>query len=258
MCVEDGSRPPLPPIRGSALDVRDLVLTASDEATFAAVLARAGAPAAAGAPPAAGVVILPDWRGLHPFYEELALRFAEAGVHAVAIDPYGRTAGAAKRPPDFVFEEHFLQLNAAALTADVASAVALLRSAEGGAAARVYTLGFCVGGRASFLQAAEGHELAGAIGFYGWPVGEHRSGLPAPIDRTDRFSCPVLAIFAGADYGISDGDAAIFDAALTRDGVSHETVTYPGAPHGFFDKSNEDFADASADAWRRVLAFMRA
>lgn len=252
MCVEDGSRPPLPPIRGSALDVRDVLLTASDGAAFAAVLARADAPEAA------GVVILPDWRGLHPFYEELALCFAEAGVHAVAIDPYGRTAGAAKRSPDFVFEEHFLQLDAAALTADVTAAAALLRSGEGGEARRVYTLGFCVGGRVSFLQAAEGHDLAGVIGFYGWPVGEHRSGLPAPIDRTERFSCRVLAVFAGADYGISDEDAAAFAAALTRDGVSHETVTYPGAPHGFFDKSNADFAPASADAWRRVLAFMRA
>lgn len=98
------------------------------------------------------------------------------------------------------------------------AAADLLRSADGGGALRIYTLGFCVGGRASFLQAAEGHELAGVIGFYGWPVGEHRSGLPAPTERTGRFRCLVLAIFAGADYGISDEDAAAFDTALTCDG----------------------------------------
>jgi carboxymethylenebutenolidase len=258
MCVSDASRPPLPPIRGSALDVRDLALTASDGGTFAAVLARATAGSPSEALDGAGVVILPDWRGLHPFYEELALRFAEAGVHSVAVDPYGRTAGASKRSIDFEYMPHFLQLRAEALSADVASAASLLRSSQGGGAHRIYTLGFCVGGRASFLQAAEGQDLAGVIGFYGWPVGEHRSGLPAPAERADRFDCPVLAIFAGADYGISDADAATFNAALSRHGVAHETVTYPGAPHGFFDKSNEDFADASADAWRRVLAFMRA
>ncbi len=249
MCVTDDARPPLPPMRAAALDVSDVELTAADGASFAAVVARPDAPSGA------GVVILPDWRGLHPFYEELALRFAEAGVHGVAVDPYGRTAGAAKRGVDFDFEQHFLQLSGEALSADVAAAAAVLRDA---AVDRVYTIGFCVGGRASFLQAAEAHELAGVIGFYGWPVGEHRSGLPAPVDRTQQFRCPVLAIFAGADYGISDEDAGAFDTALTRDGVSHQTVTYADAPHGFFDKSNDDFANASADAWRRVLAFMQA
>lgn len=73
-------RRPFPPATASDSGV--------DGAAFAAVLARA-----AGSPSevldGAGVVILPDWRGLHPFYEELALRFAEASVHAVAVDPYG-------------------------------------------------------------------------------------------------------------------------------------------------------------------------
>jgi carboxymethylenebutenolidase len=247
MCVTDGSRPPLPPIRGGAVDVRDVELVASDGTAFAAVVAQPEAPSDA------GVVVLPDWRGLHPFYEELALRFAEAGVHAVAVDPYGRTAGASKRGPDFDFQPHFLQLSAAGLTADVAAAVELLRVAS---VERVYTVGFCVGGRASFLQAAEAHGLAGVIGFYGWPVGEHRSGLPAPADRTDDFACAVLTIYAGADYGISADDAAAFDAALQRSGIRFESVTYPDAPHGFFDRASEGFEDASTDAWQRMLAFM--
>jgi carboxymethylenebutenolidase len=247
MCVTDGSRPPLPPIRGGALDVRDVELVAADGAHFAAVEAHPDSPSEA------GVVVLPDWRGLHPFYEELALRFAEAGVHAVAVDPYGRTAGASKRASDFDFQPHFTQLKAAGITADVAAAVGLLRAA---AVDRVYTVGFCVGGRASFLQAAEAHGLAGVIGFYGWPVGEHRSGLPAPADRTDAFSCAVLAIYAGADYGISADDAAAFDAALQRRGLRFESVTYSDAAHGFFDRASDGFEAASTDAWRRMLAFM--
>ena len=54
----------------------------------------------ASADPADGrnVVILPDVRGLHPYYEALAVRFAEAGFHAVAFDYFGRTQGAAQRP----------------------------------------------------------------------------------------------------------------------------------------------------------------
>jgi carboxymethylenebutenolidase len=256
VCVGDASRPPLPPIAGAAVDVRDLVVTAADGTSFAAVLARPEA-IARDAGGGAGVLILPDWRGLHPFYEELALRFAEAGVTAIAIDLYGRTAGAAKRPPDFAFDEHFRQLTMDGLNADVAAALGVLRGERGGAV-RTYTLGFCVGGRVSFLQAAEGRGLDGVIGLYGWPVGEHRSGLPAPLERVDDFSCPVLGVFAGDDYGISADDVATWERALADAGVRHETVVYPGTPHGFFDRLAEEHADASADAWRRVLAFIGA
>ena len=91
MCYDADARPPLPPIRGAALDAGELTLTASDGTQVAAYAARAGAPSGA------GIVILPDVRGLHPFFEELALRFAEAGVDAIAIDYFSRTAGTGRR-----------------------------------------------------------------------------------------------------------------------------------------------------------------
>ena len=53
-------------------------------------------------------------------------------------------------------------------------------------------------------------------------------------------------------------DNAEFERALTEEGVEHELVTYDGAPHSFFDRSYEEFAEASADAWRRTLAFIDA
>src|SRR5207245_11758515 len=91
MCYADGARPPLPPIMGGAGDQRDLVLTAADGTRFLAYAARAGQPTGA------GMVILPDARGLHPFYKALAQRFAEAGADAVAIDHLGRTPGLRNR-----------------------------------------------------------------------------------------------------------------------------------------------------------------
>jgi len=45
-------------------------------------------------------------------------------------------------------------------------------------------------------------------------------------------------------------------AAFERAGIEHNVVTYPGAPHGFFDRRATDFAEASADAWRQVLGFI--
>jgi carboxymethylenebutenolidase len=250
MCFDDDARPPLPPIRGGAIDARDLRLTSADGTAFAAHAARAERPSGA------GIVVIPDVRGLNPFYEELTLRFAEAGVHAVALDFYARSAGSDKRGPDFEYEPHVTQLDPGALDADVAAAVDFLRSPDGGAPDRLYTVGFCIGGRISLLQARSGLGLSGVIGLYPWPVGPHRSGLPAPADEAPRFACPVLALYGGEDAGIPADARETFDRALDAAGVEHRTVVYDGAPHSFFDRKAADFAAASDAAWDEMLRFM--
>jgi carboxymethylenebutenolidase len=63
-------------------------------------------------------------------------------------------------------------------------------------------------------------------------------------------------LFGGADANIPPDQVAAYDAALSEAGVEHELVTYPGAPHSFFDRSFEQHAEACEDAWRRVLAFL--
>ena len=247
MCFDADARPPLPPIRGSALDASDLTLTSRDGTAVAAYVATPDSPSGA------AIVIIPDVRGLHPYYEELVLRFAEAGVQALALDLYARTAGAEKRGEGFEYEPHVLQLDPKAVNDDVAAAVAQVR--EG--AERLYTIGFCLGGRVSLLQAATGLGLAGVIGLYPWPVGPHRSGLPAPADEAPRFACPVLTIYGEADAGIPADQREAFDRALEGAGVEHRTVVYEGAPHSFFDRKSVDNADASAAACDEILRFMR-
>lgn len=251
MCFDWDSRPPIPPIAGGATDARDLVLTSADGSRFAAYVARAARPTGA------GMIVLPDVRGLHPYYKELALRFAEIGVDAVAIDYFGRTAGIGERGEGFDFLAHVPQTTPETLQADIAAAAALLRSKDGGAVRVLCSVGFCFGGALSFLQAASGLRYAGVIGFYGWPLGLARwPDRPRPIDAVPRFACPALAIYGGADPGIPASAVEEFDGALTRAGVAHESVTYDGAPHSFFDRRQTEFADASADAWRRVQTFV--
>jgi carboxymethylenebutenolidase len=251
MCYDADARPPLPPIRGAAVDAGEVTLTSADGTRVAAYAARAGEPSGA------GIVILPDVRGLHPFFEELAMRFAEGGVDAIAIDYFSRTAGTGRRGPDFDHPTHIPLTRPDTLNADVAAAAAYLRSPEGGSVERLYTVGFCFGGRLSFLQAASGIDPSGVIGFYGWPVGTNRAGLPAPADEAPRFTCPVLAIWGGADEGIKPEAVRTFDQAMDGAGVEHTTVVYPGAPHSFFDRTAAEHAQASADAWRQMLGFMR-
>ena len=252
MCFDGDARPPRPPIRGAAFDSRDLILAAADGTRVAAHAARAAEPTGA------GIVILPDVRGLHPFFEELALRFAEAGVAAVAFDYFSRTAGTGKRGDDFDYQAHLPLIRHETLNHDVAASAEYLRSPEGGAVDRLFTIGFCLGGRASLVQAARPElGLAGVIGFYPFPTGAHRTGLPAPADLAARFSCPALAIFGGADQAIPSEARDEFDAALNAVGIEHRIVVYEGAPHSFFDRKALQYADASADAWRQVLDFMR-
>src|SRR6266536_1133618 len=78
---------------------------------------------------------------------------------------------------------------------------------------------------------------------------------PQP-DAATRMEAPILDLQAGADKNTSAEDNAAFDSALTEAGVEHELVTYEGAPHSFFDRKQEDFAEASTDAWRRALNFI--
>jgi len=253
MCFDADARPPIAPIAGGATDARDLVLTSADGTRFAAYAARAAQPTGA------GMIVLPDVRGLHAYYRELALRFAEVGVDAVAIDYFARTAGIGDRGEGFDFLAHVPQTTPQTLQADIAAAAAALRSKEGGAVRSLFSVGFCFGGALAFLQAASDLGYAGVIGFYGWPLGLARwPDRPRPIDAVPGFRCPVLAIYGGADPGIPESAIQAFDRALTAAGVPRESVTYPGAPHSFFDRRQTEFAEASADAWRRVQAFVAA
>jgi len=255
VCHDADSRPPIPPIAGGALDSGLITLTSEDGTEFAAFRAVAAEPTGA------GILILPDVRGLHAYYEELALRYAEHGIDALAIDYYARTAGPGGRGPDFEYAPHVPQTTWQTLAADIRTGVATLRSpgwADGRAPSSLFTTGFCMGGRLAFLSGTLGLGLAGLIGFYGWPTGPARNGTPAPADLADEIASPVLAIWGGADQGISASTVTEFEAALARAGVEHRSVTYRGAPHSFFDRTAAEHASASAAAWAEVLDFIRA
>jgi len=253
MCVDNDSRPPITPISGGSAGTLDLKLASADGTRVMAHVARAKTPSGA------GMIVIPDVRGLHAYYKELADRFAEVGVDAVAIDFFARTAPSDDRGESFDFMSHVPQTKPEALQADIAAAAAYLRGAEGGKVRSLYSVGFCFGGALSYLQAASGLGYAGVIGFYGWPLGLKRwPEKPKPIDAVPRYTCPVLSIFGGADEGIPQSAVDEFDAALKKAKIKHDSTVYPGAPHSFFDRKQSEFAEASADAWRRVQAFVKA
>jgi len=252
MCFDHDSRPPIPPIAGGALDSTELTLTADDGNRLTAFRARAARPTGA------GIVILPDVRGLHAYYEDLALRFAENGIDALAIDYFGRTAGLGRRGVGFDHAPHIGRTTHDGLTADLRAGLSHLRSSDGGSVRDAFTIGFCFGGRLAFYSAALGLGLAGGIGFYGWPTGPARNGIPAALDFAKQVSAPVLAIFGEADEGIPAPSVGMFRVALEEAGVEHAIITYPGAPHSFFDRKADEYVETSARAWHEVLTFIGA
>jgi carboxymethylenebutenolidase len=258
MCYPPSSRPPevpadllagrgLPPISGGSGGT-DVILTSEDGGRFRSYLAKAEEGEL-------GVVIAPDVRGLHPFYEDLAERFASAGVHAIAFDYFGRTAGTERRDPDWAYQDHNARNTTAQVMADLTTAIGHLRGATD--ARSIYVMGFCKGGRVAFNAAAEHSGIAGSVGFYGWPTRRGDEDASAPIDSVDRMHVPVLGLFGGADKGIPESAVEQFQRALADRGVRHHIHVYPGAPHSFFDRTAAEWKAESEDAWRRVLGFIR-
>lgn len=243
MCHSNDSRPPAPPVSGTVASSDPVALTSADGAPLLAHVARPHV-ARPEEPTRGLMVILPDVRGLHPYYRDLADRFAEAGYEAIAIDWFGRTAGAADRDDDFEWQPHVAQVDPANVAADVATAVAHLTGL--GATGPVFTVGFCFGGSMSWRLSASDLDLAGVVGFYGQPQ--------RVTDVVADMTVPLLLLIAGADKTPQEEFVA-FDASLTDAGVPHETHTYPGAPHSFFDRAFAEWGEACDDAWRRILDF---
>ena len=243
MCYSDEARPPLPPISGAAADQVDITLTAADGNELMAHVTRASKPTGA------GMVVMPDVRGLHQFYKELALRFAEAGIDAVAIDYFGRTAGIGDRSESFEHMPHVEKTTQENIALDVAAAMAYLKSKDGGAVRSVFTVGFCFGGSSSWNQSALNPGLNGCIGFYGRPA---RSEA-----YVSRMKPPLCLLVAGDDAATPVEVSREFERKLAAAGVPHEMHIYEGAPHSFFDRHFAQWKEACDDAWRRMLEFVK-
>jgi carboxymethylenebutenolidase len=239
MCFADGQLAPAAPGAGTAGEQQAHTLTAADGNVLLAHTCRSATPTSV------GFVVLPDVRGLHAYYRDLTVRLAELGWDAVAIDYFGRTAGSgpdADRSETFGFMEHVQQTTREGIAADVAAAAAHLR---GLGAERVFTLGFCFGGSASWSQSADTPGLAGCIGFYGRPAG--------PMQVVDRMRAPLLLLHAGADPNIPAVDVQlVVDAAP----VAAELVVFDGLPHSFFDRTSAEHAVACTQAWGHVTRFV--
>lgn len=239
MCHSDTSSPP--PAKGAvaAASAAEVTLRNAEGIDLLAFHARPRKPTGV------GIVVLPDVRGLHQFYKELAVRFAETGAEAVAIDYFARTAEDPDRAEGFDFAPHVQQTTPEGIAADVHAAVDHLREAG---VRSVFTVGFCFGGSYSWRQSADTPGLAGAIGFYGRPERTE--------DAVDGMRAPLLMLVAGADANIRVGDVEQLARRARAAGVAADLHVFDDAPHSFFDRRAAEHAQACARAWDLVRAFI--
>ena len=204
----------------------------------------------------AAVVVSQEAFGVNPHIEDVTRRLAAAGYHAVAPDMFHRTG------PDAVVAyddfgpviEHFIGIgNDDAILADVDATLAYLHGLGFGDE-RIGIVGFCFGGRVTFLVAAE-RAIGAAVGFYGGGIVTARfPQFPALVDRAPALATPWLGLFGDLDASIPVDDVEQLRKAVTDAPVAADVVRYAGAEHGFHCDARASYhAESAADAWSRTL-----
>jgi carboxymethylenebutenolidase len=186
--------------------------------------------------------------GVDGFIRGICERLADSGYRAVAPDLYHRQTepdlGPLERMALLKDSEVLIDLQAAwtdALDADLPRAV----------------VGFCMGGRLSYLWAARGEGVAASVVFYGGSTASAWGDGPSPLEQSAAITAPVLGLFGSDDTNPSPADVARLDAALTAAGVRHSFTSYAGAGHAFLNDKRPSYrAEAAADAWQRCLKFL--
>jgi len=212
-------------------------------------------------PPRGAIVVVQEAFGVNPHIEDVTRRAAAAGYHAVAPDFFHRSGpGAIVEYGQFdQVIEHFVALGGDdAILTDVDAALEHLRGAGFGDQ-RIGIVGFCFGGRVTFLTAAR-RALGAAVGFYGGGIVNGRfPQFPALVSEAATLQTPWLGLFGDQDASIPVEDVEQLRTALKDARVATEIVRYPEAGHGFHCDQRTDYRRADAqDAWNRALAWFGA
>jgi carboxymethylenebutenolidase len=204
------------------------------------------------------MIVIQEAFGVNDHIEDVTRRFADAGYHAVAPALFHRAGGGTAPYDDFekVFPL-FEGLTDAGLAMDVGAAVDHLR-AQGFDDRAIGIVGFCMGGRVTFLVALE-VALGAAVGFYGGGIVTGRfPQFPPLVDRAGELKTPWLGIFGDLDGSIPVEDVERLRARLGEVDVPTEVLRYATAEHGFHCDVRPSYnAEASTDAWARALAWFQ-
>jgi carboxymethylenebutenolidase len=209
--------------------------------------------------PRGGVVVIHHMPGYDPQTKEIARNFAYYGYNAVVPNLYWREAPGASPDDAAATARANGGVPDERLVGDVAGAMEYLKGL-GNSNGKVGTIGYCSGGRQSFL-AAVSLELDAAVDCYGaFIVGEIPAGMPLKVtpivDKTPSLSCPLLGLFGQDDSYPSPAQVAELEEALKANGKTYEFHSYPDTGHSFFSVNRPAYrVEAANDGWEKIFAF---
>ena len=209
--------------------------------------------------PRGGVVVIHHMPGYDSQTKEIARNFASNGYNAVVPNLYWREAPGASPDDAAATARANGGVPDDRLVGDVAGAMAYLKGL-GNSNGKVGVIGYCSGGRQSFL-AAVSLDLDAAVDCYGaFIVGEIPAGMPLKVtpivDKTPSLSCPLLGLFGEEDSYPSPAQVAELEEALKANGKTYEFHSYPNAGHAFFSVNRPAYrVEAANDGWEKIFAF---
>ena len=204
--------------------------------------------------PRAAVIVIHEAFGLNDHIEGVARRLAGEGYHAVAPELFHRAGGGTAPYDDFSQVLPLYEgLSDEGIVVDLDATIAHLHD-SGFPNRRIGIVGFCFGGRVTFLAAVE-RSLGAAVGFYGGGIVEARfPQFPALVDRAGEMATPWMGFFGDQDASIPPEHVERIRSALADAPVDHQVVQYADAGHGFFCNERDGYVEHAAhDAWSRTL-----
>jgi carboxymethylenebutenolidase len=190
-----------------------------------------------------GVVVIQEWWGLNDHIKQIADRFAEAGMLAVAPDLYH---GVVTTEPDEA-RKAVMELDMDQAVQEVQAAADYLLHHDGIQDAAV--VGFCMGGRLTLRMSAEGKRLGAAVAFYGRPLDS---------DQAAQVKVPILGLYGSEDRGIPVESVHAMQRQIEATGIPNEFHIYQGAGHAFFNDTRASYhPEAAKDAWSRTQDWIR-
>lgn len=204
-------------------------------------------------PRCAGLLVAHHGPGVDGFIQDVVHRLFRQGYAVVAPDFYHR------QPGDIADTmARVAMLDDDEIVADMTAAVAYISSLEECTVGPVGVVGFCMGGRVSYLMAAASDQLGACAVFYGGNIMKAWGVARSPFERSQDIRCPMIGFFGNDDANPSPDDVNAIDAELTRLNKWHEFHRYDGAGHAFqnfLDGSRRYRARPARASWGEMLAF---
>ena len=203
----------------------------------------------------AGVVVIQEAFGVNSHIKKVTERIAAEGYVAIAPDIFHREAERiipySEMPKAIATMQRVVDSKA---MEDVGAAIAHLKSQSNVKTGSIGVIGFCMGGRLTYLAAAHHNkDITCAVPYYGGGIA---MGNPSPLSRTGEIKCPMYLFFGAKDQMIPIDQVNQIKTELTAKKVPFQMEVYPEAGHGFFCDERGSYHEASAkDAWEKTKAF---